>query len=69
MILEREKANDRLREELAKYVGWCQMLDQSQVQILAHSDRISLPGHPQVHNTFLTMTIHVFHICHKEVIN
>jgi hypothetical protein len=31
MILEREKANDRLREELGKYVGWCQMLDQSQV--------------------------------------
>merc|ERR1712233_67188 len=31
MILEREKANDALREELAKYVGWCQMLDQSQV--------------------------------------
>ena len=33
MILEREKANDALREELAKYVGWCQMLDQSQVTI------------------------------------
>merc|ERR1711971_1073621 len=31
MILEREKANDALREELTKYVGWCQMLDQSQV--------------------------------------
>merc|ERR1712037_827279 len=31
MILEREKANDTLREELTKYVGWCQMLDQSQV--------------------------------------
>jgi len=58
MILEREKANDRLREELAKYVGWCQMLDQSQVQILAHSDRISLPGHQQAHNTFLIMTMH-----------
>ena len=33
MILEREKANDALREELTKYVGWCQMLDQSQVSI------------------------------------
>merc|ERR1711923_324132 len=31
MILEREKANDALREELTKYVGWCQILDQSQV--------------------------------------
>merc|ERR1712228_1137774 len=31
MILEREKENDALREELTKYVGWCQMLDQSQV--------------------------------------
>ena len=31
MILEREKANDALREELTKYVGWCQMLDLSQV--------------------------------------
>ena len=34
MILEREKANDALREELTKYVGWCQMLDQSQVTII-----------------------------------
>ena len=34
MILEREKANDALREELTKYVGWCQMLDQSQVMII-----------------------------------
>ena len=32
MILEREKANDALREELTKYVGWCQLLDQSQVK-------------------------------------
>merc|ERR1711935_415534 len=31
MILEREKANDALREELTKYVGWCQMLDQNKV--------------------------------------
>ena len=36
MILEREKANDALREELTKYVGWCQMLDQSQVMIINH---------------------------------
>ena len=34
MILEREKANDRLREELNQYVGWCQMLDQNQVELL-----------------------------------
>jgi len=31
MIAEREKANDQLRDELAKYVGWCQMLDQNNV--------------------------------------
>ena len=37
MILEREKANDALREELTKYVGWCQMLDQSQVSTFFQS--------------------------------
>jgi len=31
MIAERERANDQLREELTKYVGWCQMLDQKKV--------------------------------------
>merc|ERR1712147_449660 len=31
MIAEREKANDTLRDELVKYVGWCQMLDQNKV--------------------------------------
>jgi len=28
-IAEREKANDQLRDEMAKYVGWCQMLDKN----------------------------------------
>ena len=27
MILERERANEKLRDELLKYVGWCQELD------------------------------------------
>ena len=31
MIAEREKANDVLRDEMVKYVGWCQMLDQNKV--------------------------------------
>jgi len=31
MIAEREKANDQLRDEMAKYVGWCQILDQNNV--------------------------------------
>ena len=31
MIAEREKANDQLREEIVKYVGWCQMLDNNKV--------------------------------------
>ena len=31
MIAEREKANDLLRDEIIKYVGWCQMLDQNRV--------------------------------------
>jgi len=31
MIAEREKANMYLREELEKYVGWCQQLDTNQV--------------------------------------
>ena len=31
MIAEREKANDLLREEIVKYVGWCQMLDNNKV--------------------------------------
>ena len=33
MIAEREKANDLLRDEIIKYVGWCQMLDQNRVPI------------------------------------
>ena len=28
-IAEREKANDQLRDEMAKYVSWCQMLDKN----------------------------------------
>jgi len=31
MIAERERANDLLREEMVKYVGWCKMLDQNKV--------------------------------------
>ena len=31
MIAERDKANDTLRDEMAKYIGWCQMLDQNKV--------------------------------------
>ena len=26
-LVEREGANDKLRDELLKYVGWCQELD------------------------------------------
>jgi len=43
MIAERERANDVLRDELIKYVSWCQMMDQNKVpdglsQFLASSD-------------------------------
>merc|ERR1712025_427414 len=31
IIEQREKANDKLRDELAKYVSWCKMLDEKQV--------------------------------------
>ena len=31
MIAEREKANDLLRDEMMKYVGWCQMMDTNTV--------------------------------------
>merc|ERR1711874_205280 len=31
MIAEREKANDRLRDELMMYVSWCKELDQNKV--------------------------------------
>ena len=31
MIAEREKANDLLRDEMMKYVGWCQMMDKNRV--------------------------------------
>ena len=30
-ILERERANDKLRSELTKYVGWCSQIDQNNV--------------------------------------
>merc|ERR1712096_537776 len=29
VIANSEKANDALRDEMIKYVGWCQMLDQN----------------------------------------
>merc|ERR1712156_870847 len=31
LILERERANDKLRSELTKYVGWCSQIDQNNV--------------------------------------
>merc|ERR1712152_23238 len=31
LILERERANDKLRSELTKYVGWCAQIDQNSV--------------------------------------
>ena len=31
LILERERANDKLRSELTKYVGWCAQIDQNNV--------------------------------------
>ena len=31
LILERERANDKLRSELTKYVGWCSQIDQNSV--------------------------------------
>ena len=29
--LERERANERLRGEMSKFVGWCEMIDQNSV--------------------------------------
>merc|ERR1712147_442054 len=31
LILERERANERLRGEMSKFVGWCEMIDQNSV--------------------------------------
>ena len=31
LILERERANERLRSEMSKFVGWCEMIDQNSV--------------------------------------
>ena len=31
LILERERANERLRGEMTKFVSWCNMLDQNNV--------------------------------------
>ena len=31
LILERERANERLRGEMSKFVGWCAMIDQNSV--------------------------------------
>ena len=31
LILERERANERLRGELSKFAGWCEMIDQNSV--------------------------------------
>ena len=31
LILERERANERLRGELSKFAGWCEMIDQNRV--------------------------------------
>ena len=31
LILERERANERLRGEMTKYLNWCAMIDQNTV--------------------------------------
>merc|ERR1712226_1805178 len=31
LILERERANERLRGEMSKFVGWCEMIDQGRI--------------------------------------
>merc|ERR1711910_142129 len=31
LILERERANDKLRSELTKYVEWCSQIDQNNI--------------------------------------
>ena len=31
LILERERANERIRNEMTKYLDWCNMIDQNSV--------------------------------------
>ena len=31
LILERERANERIRNEMTKYLDWCNMIDQNTV--------------------------------------